>query len=157
MSDKELRQHLAKMLTEPNAHLTFEEATDDFPPQHSGTTVGGFAHTAWQLLEHLRIAQWDIVEFSRDSNHVSPKFPGGYWPETAAPPDDEAWRKSVEQFKNDLRQMCDLISDDSNDLFAKIPHGDGQTLLREALILAKHNSYHLGQLVILRKALKKSK
>ena len=157
MSNKELRQHLAKMLTEPNAHLTFEEATDDFPPQHSGTTVGGFAHTAWQLLEHLRIAQWDIVEFSRDSSHVSPKFPGGYWPETAAPPDDEAWRKSVEQFKNDLRQMCDLISDESNDLFAKIPHGDGQTLLREALVLAKHNSYHLGQLVMLKKALKKLK
>jgi hypothetical protein len=157
MNDKELRQHLVKMLTEPNAHLTFEKATGDFPQQHYGTAVDGCAHTAWQLLEHLRIAQWDILEFSHDSSHVSPKFPNGYWPETATPPDDEAWIKSIEQFKNDLGQMCDLISDESNDMYVRIPHGDGQTLLREALVLAKHNSYHLGQLVMLKKALKRSK
>ncbi|UCE65036.1 MAG: DinB family protein [Candidatus Zixiibacteriota bacterium] len=157
MSDKELRQHLLSMLTKPNAHLTFQEAVIDFPPEHYGALVDGCAHTAWQLLEHLRIAQWDILEFSRDSGHVSPKFPDGYWPEKAAPPDGEAWRKSVAQFKNDLRQMCDLISDGANDLFAKIPHGDGQTLLREALVLAKHNSYHMGQLVMLKKALKRLK
>jgi len=155
MSDKELRQHLAKMLTEPNAHLTFEQAIGDFPLQHCGTALDSCAHTAWQLLEHLRICQWDILEFSRDSNHVSPKFPDGYWPETATPPNDEAWIKSITQFKNDLQQMCDLISDESNDLFAKIPHGDGQTLLREALVLAKHNSYHLGQMVMLKRALRR--
>jgi len=155
MNDKELRQHLVKMLTEPNAHLTFDEATGDFPPQHYGTMVDGCAHTAWQLLEHLRICQWDILEFSRDSGHVSPKFPDGYWPEKDTPPKDEAWRQSVAQFNKDLRQMCDLISDESRDLFAKIPHGDGQTLLREALVLAKHNSYHMGQLAMLKKTLKK--
>lgn len=157
MTDKELRQHLVTMLIEPNAHLTFDEATGDFPVKHCGIQVDGFAHTAWQLMEHLRIAQWDILEFSRDSGHVSPKFPDGYWPEEAVPPSDGAWVKSVAQFDNDLRQMCDLISDESNDLYAKIPHGDGQTLLREALVLAKHNSYHLGQLVMLKKALKGSK
>ena len=153
MNDEKLRKHLITMLTEPNAHLTFDEAVSDFPPEHYGTPVDGCVHTAWQLMEHLRIAQWDILEFSRDSGHVSPKFPGGYWPEKATPPNDEAWRKSVAQFNNDLRQMCDLISDETNDLLAKIPHGDGQTLLREALVLAKHNSYHLGQLVMLKKSI----
>ncbi|GAG09775.1 unnamed protein product [marine sediment metagenome] len=157
MPDKELRQHLVTMLTEPNAHLTFDQVVSDFPPQYYGTMVDGHMHTAWQLLEHLRICQWDILEFSRDSDHVSPPFPEGYWPGQIAPPTDDAWNTSVERFKNDLQQMCDLISDESGDLFAKIPHGDGQTLLREALVLAKHNSYHMGQLVMLKKALKRLK
>ena len=156
MKDEKLRQHLVTMLTEPNAHLTFDQAIGDFPSRHYGTRIDGHTHTAWQLLEHLRIAQWDILEFSWDPKHISPKFPDGYWPETAAPPSDEAWGESVTQFKGDLKQMCDLISGESIDLFAKIPHGDGQTPLREALVLAKHNSYHLGQLAMLKKALKKS-
>ncbi len=157
MNDEELRKHLVTMLTEPNAHLTFDKAVGDFPSKYYGTIIDDHTHTAWQLLEHLRICQWDILEFSRDANHVSPAFPKGYWPEKAAPPNDKAWKESVDRFNNDLQEMCDLISDKSNDLFAKIPHGDGQTLLREALVLAKHNSYHLGQLVMLKKALKRLK
>lgn len=153
MNDQELRQQLGAMLTKPNAHLTFDQAVSDFPSEHYGTSVNGHVHTAWQLLEHLRIAQWDIMEFSRDPEHVSPPFPEGYWPKEIAPADDDAWKRSTGLFKSDLRQMCELISDKTNDLFAKIPHGDGQTLLREALVLAKHNSYHVGQLVMIKKSL----
>jgi len=154
MNDNDLRRHLVKMLTEPNAHLTFEMAVESVPRQLRGKLVDGYGHTAWQILEHLRIAQWDIMEFSRDAGHVSPKFPDGYWPKEKAPSDDKAWDESVKKFQSDLKQMCELISDESNDLFAKIPHGDGQTLLREALVLAKHNSYHIGQLAMLKYASK---
>ena len=101
----------------------------------------------------MRIAQSDILEFSRNPKHVSPEFPAGYWPETDAPPDDKAWEKSVRQFRADLKAMQDLVEDPATDLFAPIPHGDGQTILREALLVADHNSYHLGQLVTVRRLL----
>lgn len=155
MNDNELRRHLVKMLTEPNAHLTFETAVENVSTQLRGTLPDDYGHTPWQILEHLRIAQWDIMEFSRDAGHVSPKFPDGYWPKEKAPSGEKAWNDSVARFQDDLKQMCDLISDESNDLFAKIPHGDGQTLLREALVLAKHNSYHIGQLAMFKYAAKK--
>jgi hypothetical protein len=117
MSDNELRRHLVKMLSEPNAHLTFEKAIEYVPPQLRGILMEGYGHTAWQILEHLRISQWDILEFSRDAGHVSPKFPDGYWPEEPSPPDDKSWDESVGRFQSDLKQMCDLISEESNDLF----------------------------------------
>ncbi|NNG15953.1 MAG: DinB family protein, partial [Gemmatimonadales bacterium] len=104
-------------------------------------------------LEHLRIAQWDILEFSRKPDHVSPSFPDGYWPETDAPPDGSAWDRSVESFLADLDAMQALVMDRATDLFAQIPWGDGQTVLREALVLADHNSYHLGQLILIGKVL----
>ena len=113
----------------------------------------GLAHSGWQLLEHLRIAQWDILEFSRNVKHVSPKFPEGYWPKSAAPADESAWDKSIATFESGLREMIKLVKNPRTDLFAKIAHGDGQTILREALVLADHNSYHLAQLVDLRRAL----
>jgi len=103
-------------------------------------------------LEHSRIAQWDILEFSRNPKHVSPGFPEGYWPKTPVPPDGAAWDKSVEAFRRDLEEMISLVKNPKTDLYAKISHGDGQTVLREALVLADHNSYHLGQLVDLRRA-----
>ena len=115
--------------------------------------LGDANHTAWEILEHLRIAQWDILSFSLSADHVSPKFPDGYWPDTESPPSDEAWDQSVGQFANDLGAMQSLVSDTSIDLHARIPHGDGQTILREALVLASHNSYHIGQLMTLRKVL----
>jgi len=105
------------------------------------------------LLEHVRIAQWDILEFSINPKHVSPDWPSGYWPTTDAPPSDEAWDKSIKDFRQDLQKMRDLISNPKTDLFAKIPHGTGQTILRQALLLADHNSHHLGQLVLLRREL----
>jgi hypothetical protein len=101
----------------------------------------------------MRICQWDIFEFSRNAEHVSPDFPDGYWPVTDGPPDVEAWDKSVEAFRADLQAMVDLVSDPGTDLFAPIRHGDGQTILREALLVADHNAYHLGQLVFLRRCL----
>lgn len=148
-----LREHVLNLLAAKDAHLPFEEAIADFSQELSGTLPPGAPHTAWQLLEHLRITQWDILEFSRDPKHVSPQWPEGYWPKTQAPPSSDAWRKSAEQFTEDLQAMRDLVADPSADLFAPFSHGDGQTLLREALLLADHNSYHLGQLIFLRKLL----
>jgi len=98
-------------------------------------------------LEHMRIAQWDILEFSRDAKHVSPEWPTGYWPKTAAPPTKTAWNQSIRAFRTDHAAMCALVADESTDLYAPIPHGDGQTILREALLVADHNAYHVGALV----------
>jgi len=151
--DKALRQHLLKLLEGGDAHATFDSAVKHLPFPLQGRKPEGAEHSPWQVLEHLRIAQWDIVEFSRNARHVSPQFPAGYWPESAVPPDDKAWGKSVAAFHSDLKGMVDLVSDETTDLYARIPHGDGQTILREALVLADHNSYHLGQLVLLRRLL----
>lgn len=148
-----LRRHILDLLRGGNAHLNFEEALAGLPPQLRGAKPEGLPYSPWRLLEHMRIAQWDIVEFSRNPKHLSPQFPSGYWPETDAPPDDKAWQKSIRQFRSDLKAMEDLIEDPDIDLFAPIAHGEGQTILREALLLADHNSYHLGQLVTVRRLL----
>lgn len=153
MSDQALREHLLYLLKGGGAHLNFEHAIANLPEHLRGAKVDGVPHTPWRLLEHMRICQWDILEFSRNAEHVSPDFPDGYWPETDGPPDAEAWDKSVEAFRADLQAMIDLVADPSTDLFASIPHGDGQTILREALLVADHNAYHLGQLVFLRRSL----
>jgi hypothetical protein len=149
-NDAALRQHLVSLLTEANAHATFDDAVKDLPAGLRGRVPKGAQHSPWQLLEHLRIAQWDILEFSRNPKHKSPDWPGEYWPASPEPPDDKAWDKSVRAFRKDLKEMCDLVSDPSTDLYAKIPHGDGQTILREALVTADHNAYHVGQLVLQR-------
>ena len=151
--DRALREHLVYLLKGGGAHVHFMDAVEEFPAGKCGMFVQGLVHTGWQLLEHARIAQWDILEFSRNPKHVSPNFPGGYWPKTPIPPNEEAWTKSVKEFQSDLEAMVRLVANPKTDLYAKIPHGDGQTILREALILADHNSYHLGQLVDLRRAL----
>jgi hypothetical protein len=148
-----LREHLLYLLRGGGAHLDFEKAIADLPPELRGAVVAGQPHTPWRLLEHLRIAQWDILEFTRNPKHVSPPFPDGYWPEGDAPPDDAAWDHSVEGFRADLRAMQDLVADPATDLFTPLPHGEGQTVLREALLVADHNAYHLGQLVLLRRLL----
>ena len=151
--DQSLRQHLLYLLRDGGAHAKFEDAIKNFPAQFRGRKVANFPHTAWMLLEHMRIAQWDILEFSRNAKHVSPGFPEGYWPKTPGPPDAAAWDKSLEAFQRDLDEMVGLVKNPKTDLCATIPHGDGQTILREALLLADHNAYHLGQLVDLRRAL----
>jgi len=153
-SDQSLREHLVELLQGGNAHVGFSDTIADFPADKRGAFAQGLAHTGWQLLEHLRIAQWDILEFSRNPRHVSPEFPEGYWPKTPLPPDDSAWNKSVKSFRRDLKEMITLISNRRVDLYAPFTWGDGQTLLREALLLADHNAYHLAQLVDLRRALK---
>lgn len=154
MSDKALRDHLRYLLGGGGAHLSVDDAVADISPEMREAKVDGVPHTPWRLLEHIRIAQWDILEFSRNPRHVSPPHPDGYWPEGDAPPDDEAWGRTVEAFRADLKAMEELVADRATDLFARIPWGDGQTVLREALLVADHNSYHLGQMVVLRRCLR---
>jgi len=151
--DKALREHVEYLLKGGGAHVHFEDALSGFPKSKRGVFAKGLPHTGWQLLEHTRIAQWDILEFCRNPKHVSPDFPGGYWPKTPLPPSDDAWEKSWKSFQSDLKQMIAVVKNPKMDLYAKIPHGDGQTILREALLLADHNAYHLGQIVDLRRAL----
>jgi hypothetical protein len=154
MSDRDaLRKHVLELLGGGSAHVDFDSVVGGFPVQRAGEKPAGAAHTAWQLLEHMRIAQWDILEFSRNPKHVSPPWPEGYWPQSEAPPSKTAWNKSVRAFRADLKAMQDLVADPGANLFARIPHGEGQTILREALLVADHNSYHLGQLMFLRRLL----
>ena len=150
-----VRQHVSNLLTKAEAHIDLSEALKNFPKDLRGRKPEGCPHTPWQLLEHIRIAQWDILEFSSSAKHKSPKWPDEYWPKTEAPPSDKAWDKSVQQVLADLEAMNKLIADPKRDLTAKIPHGDGQTLLREALLVADHNAYHLGQLVMVRRILER--
>jgi DinB superfamily len=151
--DAALREHVVDLLTKGNAHATFDDAVKDLPAELRGKTPKGAEHTPWELLEHLRIAQWDILEFSRDPHYKEMEFPKDYWPTSKAPADDKAWEKSVRAFRRDLKEMCELVRNEETDLFAVIPHGTGQTMLREALLAADHNAYHLGQLVLVRKML----
>jgi len=153
VTDPDLRQHVVNLLSGGNAHATFDDAVKNLPPELRGKKPKGAEYSAWQLLEHLRIAQWDILEFSRDPKHQSPEWPSGYWPAQPAPPDEKAWDKSVRAFRSDLKELCDMVADEAVDLFARIPHGDGQTVLREALLAADHNAYHIGQLVLVRRLL----
>ncbi len=153
MSDPSLREHLVYLLQGGGAHLSFESAFTDWPESQRGISVSGSPHTAWRLLEHMRICQRDILEFSRNPRHVSPEFPDGYWPRENAPSDANAWNASIKGFQDDLREMINLVISPDTDLFAKIPHGDGQTILREALLVADHNAYHLGQVAYLRNCL----
>jgi DinB superfamily len=151
--DASLRLHLVGLLQGGHAHADFEAATRNIPPALRGRRPKGAEHSPWEILEHLRIAQWDILEFSRDPAHQSPEWPGGYWPASAAPPDDKAWDKSVRAFRRDLKAMCGLVTDPATDLYAKIAHGNGQTVLREALLAADHTAYHLGEMVLVRRLL----
>lgn len=148
-----LRRHVLDLLSGGHAHVDLEAALRGFPVKLRGKKPKGAPHTAWQLLEHIRIAQWDILEFSRNPKHVSPAWPQGYWPPTAAPPSAAAWNQSIRRVRADQRALEKLVADKKRDLFARIPHGTGQTLLREALLVADHNAYHIGQLVLLRRLL----
>ncbi|MFL6230231.1 MAG: DinB family protein [Pyrinomonadaceae bacterium] len=151
--DASLREHLLFLLRGGGAHVHFDEVVKDFPVEQVNGAVEGVPYTPWQVLEHMRIAQWDILEFSRNPSHVSPPWPEGYWADKQLAADAEAWRKSVEAYRADLKAMCELVEDPSTDLYAPVPHGDGQTALREALLVADHNAYHLGVLVVLKRAL----
>ena len=150
---KSLRKHVVYLLTKGGAHATFEEAVKDVPPAARGKKPEGGAHSLWDLVEHMRIAQWDILEFSRNAKHISPKFPKGYWPKTPAPPNAKAWDKSIKDFLADREELSKLIEKKSTDLFADIPHGNGQTILGEALLAADHNAYTVGEIVLTRRLL----
>jgi hypothetical protein len=154
--DRALREQALYLLRGGGAHIKFDDAVDDFPLALVNGRAEGVPYTPWHVLEHMRIAQWDILEFSRDPKHVSPPWPEGYWPDKSKDATGDDWRKSVESFRRDLRAMASLVEDPSTDLYARIPHGEGQTILREALLVADHNAYHLGVLVTLRRALEAS-
>ena len=150
---KQLREHIIYLLNGGGAHARFDDAVKDLPEELRGVRPDGLPHSAWMLLEHLRLTQWDILEFSRNSKYKSPEWPKGYWPKTEAPPSAAAWNKSIQQFRKDLKSMQDLVANPKTDLLARIPWGDGQTILREALLVSDHNAYHLGQLVDVRRLL----
>ncbi|MGH9720969.1 MAG: DinB family protein [Bryobacteraceae bacterium] len=133
--------------------MNFEQAIQGLPEELRGKRPKGAQHSPWEILEHMRLAQWDILDFSRNPNYVERKFPDDYWPKAPAPPNAAAWTKSARTFRAGLEAMCQLVADESTGLFARIPHGDGQTILREALLVADHNAYHLGQLVLVRRLL----
>jgi hypothetical protein len=152
-NSKQLREHLIYLLNGGGAHARFDDIVKNWPEDLRGAKPNGLPHTAWMLLDHLRLAQSDILEFSRNAKHTSPEWPKGYWPKTEAPPRAAAWNKSVQQFRKDLKSMQALVANPKIDLYARIPWGDGQTVLREALLLADHNAYHLGQLVDARRLL----
>jgi hypothetical protein len=151
--DSSLRRHLVELLKGGSAHARFEEAIAGLPPKLRGKTPVGLPHSPWMLLEHMRIAQRDILEFSRNPKYISPEWPKGYWPRTNAPPSASAWTASVKKFRQDLKAMQNLVANPKTDLHARIPWGDSQTILREALLAADHNAYHLAQLVDVRRAL----
>jgi len=152
-SDKVLREHVIELLNGRGAHSGFDDVVKNIPEKLRAVKPDGLPHSAWMLLEHLRLAQWDILEFSRNRKYKSPKWPEGYWPETETPPSKAAWDKSLQQFRKDLKVMQQLVANPKTDLYARIPWGDGQTILREALLAADHNAYHLAQLVDVRRLL----
>jgi len=151
--DQALRDQLLYLLGGGGAHVDFESTVADFPAGKAHRKIKHLPYTAWQVLEHMRIAQFDILEFSRSADYVSPKWPEGYWPAKDVEPGAGAWGESVEQFRAGLEEMKALVADTGTDLFARIPHGDGQTILREALVVADHNAYHLGVLVTMKRLL----
>jgi hypothetical protein len=148
-----LREHLLDLLGEGGAHIDFEAVVADFPAGAINRRVEHIPYTPWQVLEHMRIAQTDILEFSRNAHHVSPKWPEGYWPAPDFVADASDWEKSVAAFRADLKAMQALVADAATDLFTPLAHGDGQTILREALLVADHNAYHLGVLSTLKRML----
>ena len=146
-NDNAVRKHLLELLDGESAHISLEQVLVDFPIENINRRIEG-SHTAWQLLEHIRLAQWDILDFCVNADYKEMTFPDDYWPKKDGTP--ESWKKSAEQTLADLQAMRDLVADKNTDLFATIPHGTGQTILREALLVGDHNAYHLGQLVMLR-------
>ncbi len=148
-----LREHLVQLLEGGHAHATFDQAIHGFPAGHAGERPPGSPHSAWELLEHMRIAQNDILRFCQSADHQSPAWPSGYWPASPAPQRADQWQASQRSFRDDLAKFLAMVRDPAADLYQKIPWGDGQTLLREALLIADHNSYHLGQLVLVRRLL----
>ena len=148
-----IRELLLEQMTGQNAHLGFKKSVEGLKFDELGLKHKGFDHSIWELVEHIRISQHDILEFSRNPGYESPDWPDGYWPEEKQPSDLEHWESSLKAIDQDYREMKKLIGDTENDLLAPLPHGDGQTLFREAMLIVDHNAYHIGQIVQLRKAL----
>jgi hypothetical protein len=148
-----LRQHLLDLLQGGHAHMAFDEAVARFPREQMNSYPPHVAYTPWHLLEHLRITQWDILEFIRNPAHVSPDWPRGYWPSQSVQTDEAGWNRTIASFRADLQALYALVADPSTDLVSPLPHGTGQTVLREILLVADHNAYHIGEFAILRQVM----
>jgi hypothetical protein len=146
-------RELKELLEQGNAHATFEKAVKDIPQKLLGKIPQGSAYSIWQLVEHIRITQWDLLEFSRNPDHKSPKWPDEYWPEAEAPEDAAAWTASLEQIAKEKKEFIKLLHETGAEIYTAFPYGDGQSLFREALVLADHNSYHTGEIILMRRIL----
>lgn len=152
-SDQVVREQLLALLIGGNAHMTFEQAVADFPAEHFNTKPINVTYTPWHILEHLRIAQWDILEFIRNPDHISPQWPAGYWPHPGESIDQEGWEKTISSFLSNLGSLRNIIKDPDIDLYAPIPHALDYTIFREILVVSDHNAYHIGEFAILRQVM----
>ncbi|HUL33219.1 MAG TPA: DinB family protein [Candidatus Eisenbacteria bacterium] len=148
-----LQEYVVELLQCGQAHITFEDAVKNWPAKSRGIRPKGAAHSPWEVLEHMRLAQWDILEFTRNPKHVSPEWPSGYWPKSPVPPTAKSWDNTIKSFRADRSAMIEIVKKKSTDFFTPLAHGTGQTVLREALLVADHNAYHLGELLVLRRLL----
>ena len=152
-SDQVVREQLLALLRGGNAHMSFEKAIAHFPAEHFNTKPANVTYTPWHILEHIRIAQWDILEFIRNPDHVSPQWPSGYWPDQAEAADQGQWDITISSFLSNLQALRDMVVDPNMDLYAPIPHAADYTIFREILVVADHNAYHIGEFAILRQVM----
>ena len=145
-------EELIKLLNGGTAHVSFPDAIDKLPAKLRGVKPDGLPYTIWQLVEHIRIAQWDMLQFCKDAGHQSPKWPDDYWVKETCPENENAWETSIEQIKNDLTEFIGLLGKEN--IYKTITHGESQNILREALQIADHTSYHTGEIITLRRILK---
>jgi hypothetical protein len=146
-----LIDEVVHLLQGGNAHADIKKALQNLPKALRSVKPDKLPYSIWQLLEHIRIAQWDMLEFCKDGSHQSPEWPDGYWPKETGPESDETWEKSVKQIDQDLDELINLVK--TGNLFTKIPHGDGQNILREALQVADHTAYHIAEIIVIRRLL----
>lgn len=151
--DRILRKQFIPFLRGQGTHADFQTAVKDFPAEHYGDRPSGCPHSAWQLVQHIRLALHDLLDFCTNSDYTSPKWPDEYWPKDPAPPSKEAWREAVAAVQQDIEAFERLIGDPASNIYANIPWGDGQNLLREALLAGDHTSYHTGQIILIRQFL----
>jgi hypothetical protein len=151
--DAVVRKELLALLDGGNAHMGFDEVVADFPVQHINSKAPHSPYSCWHLVEHMRIAQWDILEFIRNPHHVSPSYPEGYRPRPEDKTDEKGWRKSIDKIRNDLEALKNMVRDAKTDLFSPIPHARSYTLFREIVLAADHNAYHIGELAIMRQVM----
>lgn len=152
-TDASLRKHLAAVLNWKDAHVSFDDAVKGIPTRFRGVQPPALPYSPWQLLEHIRLAQADILDFCRNPDYCAPKWPDEYWPQSPTPPDSRAWQLSVSSYRADLRSLGKLLDDTAIDFYSEIPHGQGQTYLREILLIADHTAFHVGELVVVRRLL----
>jgi len=152
-SDESVRNHLVWLLQGGDAHMPFQEAVSNFPLDRINERFPNGTYSAWALLEHLRLTQWDILDFIRNSNYQEIEWPREYWPPEGTKAGEQDWRQTIAQFEIDLKELVKITEDPKTDLYAKIPHGTGQTILREMLLVADHNAYHIGEFAIMRQVM----